>query len=680
MGCEYSKDSPRTSFSIALSHDPILKEETAVYRNPKYINHLVYTIKRWPEERTVQQIYLRCFNEHSKKPCLGKREYLSDGTKGKYIFKTYEEVSKISFSVGAALASLNFAPEVPGEYLNTTIRCVGVYSKNREEVIELEIGTCIYGILLIALYDPIDDEVGNYICCQTGFKTLFTSKENLEKILEARREGKYTTLETIVCFDKLTYYEREQVEKEQLRILDWQTFLEYGNKPPSVPTTYENDLYTIAYTSGTTGQPKGAKILNSQVISFLGAADENDSTGIKQINENDSYLSYISFAHTFERANILLLLTRGAKIGFYSGEVGQMADDIHELKPTIFFGLPKIYNRFYNIIQTAFQKVNGMQKFLVKNGLESKLTSLKESNTYTNTIYDSLLFNKTKDALGGEVKLAISAGAPLSAEVSDLLKVAFCCPLLESYGMTETFSCCFLQKGDNGLGGNVGSPLGNIEFKLVDIPKLNLTRDDLDSQGRHAPSGELCLRGPGLFDGYFKEHAYTSKVFRDGWFHTGDIGTILPDGALQIIGRKSSVVKLAHGDILVPEKVETVYLGSKYVSEVYVEGSPNEIYCVAVVVPDHSKILELAKELKIEGTIEELCEDYMIKLKVLEDMNEVAKKAELLVHERAQKIFLDPNSFVSQGLVTPDLKLNRVEIRLYYKEIISEMYAFVTND
>ena len=165
------------------------------------------------------------------------------------------------------------------------------------------------------------------------------------------------------------------------------------------------------------------------------------------------------------------------------------------------------------------------------------------------------------------------------------------------------------------------------------------------------------------------------SIDKDGWLHTGDVGLILPNGALKIIDRKKNLFKLAQGEYLAPEKIENIYLTSKYVGEVFVHGDSFQTFCIAIVVPDKKKILELSEQLGIKGEYEGLCKEQKIIDKVHEDMNKIGKASGLHGFELAKKIYLEPTSFVLLDLATPTLKLKRPPARKHFEEIINKLYA-----
>lgn len=204
--------------------------------------------------------------------------------------------------------------------------------------------------------------------------------------------------------------------------------------------------------------------------------------------------------------------------------------------------------------------------------MNSKISNVTTDGSYTHSLYDPLVFSKTKQAMGGRLRLMTSGSAPILPHVHSFMKVVMACPLIEGYGQTETTGVTFATDSLDPTTGHVGGPTvnfyvnqSNVEFKLEDIPEMNYTHKDVDSNKKPCPRGEICIRGPGVFVGYYKDpEKFRESIDSDGWFHTGDVGCILPgNGALKIIDRKKNIFKLQHGEYIAAEKVESVYLKRK---------------------------------------------------------------------------------------------------------------------
>ena len=193
------------------------------------------------------------------------------------------------------------------------------------------------------------------------------------------------------------------------------------------------DCMTFSYTSGTTGPPKGAMISHKNMTSFCAAVSLNKDTGFCS---TDVALSYLPLPHILEREFLSSLFYAGATVVFYSGDVAKLKDDLALVKPTLFVSVPRLFSRFYDVLQAKFKDVQGYTKTALDYAVSTKLSNVTSSGQFTHRIYDPIFFNKTKQALGGRCRLMISGSAPLLPDVQNFMKICMCCPLLEGYGQT----------------------------------------------------------------------------------------------------------------------------------------------------------------------------------------------------------------------------------------------------
>jgi len=473
-----------------------------------------------------------------------------------------------------------------------------------------------------------------FIFDQTHVQTVFSTGENISKLIKGHKSGDLASLKNIISFDPLTEENKKEAEAQSLSIMDWKTFLGHGQKLVDYAKVKSDSVFTFCYTSGTTSLPKAAMLTHQSSLAMIASADDSDFLGPQTISTTDSYLSYLPLAHVFERNMMPLIISRGAAIGFFQGDVQKVKDDLEALQPTLFISVPRLFSKFFDTIKAKISKIKDLKGKLVQKAIKDKTDNLKKKNEYKHTIYDKLIFKDMKQALGGKVKICVSGSAPISAEVADFLKVCFSCPVLEGYGSTETCSGIFCQHPNDAVAGHVGGPLGSCEFKLVDIPEMNYTSKDKDDKGVNIPRGEICVRGPFLFKGYYRDVEKTKEAIdQDGWLHTGDIGKIHPNGALQIIDRKKNIFKLAQGEYVAPEKVENIYLTSKYTAEVFIHGDSFKTACVGIIVPDKKPLMSLAQECGVSGEFEDVCKNATVIEKVLADLTKIGKASGLFGFE-----------------------------------------------
>lgn len=350
----------------------------------------------------------------------------------------------------------------------------------------------------------------------------------------------------------------------------------------------------------------------------------------------------------------------------------KLMDDMAALRPTIFCSVPRLYNRIYAGIMNAVKASGGLRERLFNAAYNAKKQALLNGKN-PSPMWDRLVFNKIKDRLGGRVRLIVSGASPLSPDVLEFLRICFGGRIIEGYGMTETTSpISSMDEGDN-LNGHVGSPSPACEVKLVDVPEMNYTSDD-----KPYPRGEICIRGPIVFQGYYKDEEQTREVINeDGWFHSGDIGLWLPGGRLKIIDRKKNIFKLAQGEYIAPEKIENVYAKCKFIAQCFVYGDSLNSSLVAVVSVDHDVLKAwAASEGNKYENLAQLCNDPRVRTAILADMDAVGREAQLRGFEFVKAVTLVLEQFtVENGLLTPTFKIKRPQAKAYYEKAISNMYA-----
>jgi len=452
-----------------------------------------------------------------------------------------------------------------------------------------------------------------------------------------------------------------------VKVVQMKEVEELGAKNPQ-PHIAPNhmDVYTIMYTSGTTGDPKGVILTHGNLIAELSAIKAH-SGGL--FRTNDVHISYLPLAHSFERGAVYAMLSCGASVGFYQGNIVELFNDIATLKPTFLVGAPRVWSRLYDKMMLAINSGSGLKKKLFHWGFESKRKALE--NGGSTVFWDKILFSKTQARIGGRVRFILSGSAPLDPKLGEFLKICFCCSVLEGYGLTENFAGAVItQFGETQLG-HVGQPIACTEVKLLDVPEMGY------SSKNTPPTGEVMLRGPNLFRGYFKAPDQTKEALEpDGWFHTGDIGRWNPNGTLSIIDRKKNIFKLAQGEYVAVEYLEGVYIRSKYALQVWVYGSSFKPTLVAFVVPDPDTCLPWAKENGVEPNLQILASNDKFRKVVLDDLTKVAQEAKLHGFEFVKSIKLVADPFaVDNDLMTPTFKLRRAPLQKRFQKDIDEMYT-----
>jgi long-chain acyl-CoA synthetase len=284
---------------------------------------------------------------------------------------------------------------------------------------------------------------------------------------------------------------------------------------------------------------------------------------------------------------------------------------------------------------------------------------------------DSVVFDSVRKGFGGRLRFVVSGGAPLARRVQDYLQIALCCPVLQGYGLTETCAASFFtHPPPMRHAGTVGPPLPATEFRFQAAKEMGY------SPTASPPRGEICIRGPMVFAGYFKMEDKTKESFdKDGFFHTGDIGELTPEGGLRIIDRMKNIFKLAQGEYIAVEKLETDYGDTDIVDQIWVYGNSFENVLVAVVVPDKKKLESWASSNGASGSFEELCKNPKAADFVTAELGKTQKAKRLKGFEAVRGVILETDAFtVDNDLMTPSMKLKRPQLQKKYQKQIDALY------
>ncbi|MGC6367168.1 MAG: AMP-dependent synthetase/ligase [Candidatus Marinamargulisbacteria bacterium] len=397
-----------------------------------------------------------------------------------------------------------------------------------------------------------------------------------------------------------------------------------------------SDLFTILYTSGTTGVPKAVPLTHENVVSnFLGILD------IIPISHTDASLSFLPLSHIFERTvGFVCVMGVGARI-YYAESIDTVARDLLVAKPTFIISVPRLYEKIY---QKVMGNASGAKKVILKLALAIG-RNFSESNPLWKVAY-KVVFSKIHEKTGGNVRFLVTGGAPISAHIETFFN-AIGLPVVQGYGLTET-SPIITGNLDQKVG-SVGKPLDNLTVRIAD-------------------DGEICVKGPNVFSGYL--NVSNDDVFTDdGYFRTGDLGSLDDNGFLYVTGRKKEIIVLSNGKNVSPNLVEETLAKSAFVNQVVVVGD-NHSYLVALVVPD---VEQVAQTLSKSNDANALASDPDVQELILQDLK--ALSAPLAAFETIKKVALIPTEFSIDGKeLTPTLKLRRKEINKKYEDTINALY------
>uniref|UniRef100_A0A8C9AK33 Long-chain-fatty-acid--CoA ligase n=1 Tax=Prolemur simus TaxID=1328070 RepID=A0A8C9AK33_PROSS len=622
---------------------------SVITRGPQLLTHY------YDDARTMYQVFRRGLSISGNGPCLGFRK-----PKQPYQWLSYQEVADRAEFLGSGLLQHNCKA--------CTDQFVGVFAQNRPEWIIAELACYTYSMVVVPLYDTLGPGAIRYIINTADISTVIVDKPQKAALLLEHVERRETPgLRLIILMEPFEEALRERGEKSGVAVKSMQAVEDCGQENRRVPVPPRpDDLSIVCFTSGTTGNPKGAMLTHGNVVA--------DFSGFLKVTEkvifprqDDVLISFLPLAHMFERVIQSVVYCHGGRVGFFQGDIRLLSDDMQALRPTIFPVVPRLLNRMYDKIFS--QAGTALRRWLLEFAARRKQAEVRSGIIRNDSIWDELFFNKIQASLGGCVRMIVTGAAPASPTVLGFLRAALGCQVYEGYGQTEcTAGCTFTTPGD-WTSGHVGAPLPCNHIKLVDVEEL--------SYWACRGEGEICVRGPNVFKGYLKDEDRTKEALdSDGWLHTGDIGKWLPTGTLKIIDRKKHIFKLAQGEYVAPEKIENIYSRSQPVAQVYVHGDSLKAFLVGIVVPDPEVLPSWAQKRGIEGTYAELCTNQDVKRAILDDMVRLGRESGLHSFEQVKAIHIHCDMFsVQNGLLTPTLKAKRPELREYFKKQIEELYS-----
>jgi len=422
---------------------------------------------------------------------------------------------------------------------------VMIVSKNSPEWMLTSLGLNYAGIIDVPRSEKASDSEINYIVKHSAPKLIIVDDEKtFERLKDHKNIMSFKKISGITCFEDI-----KQKGKES---------------ETEIPAVYPETVASHLYTSGTTGEPKGAELSHENYTSNIMALMAR-----KIVNDKDKATSVLPLWHVFERMVQYMLLAHGAEI-FYSS-IYDLKKDIKEQKPTLISVVPRILDNIYSksilskIRQFGFVKKSLFNASIQMSALARRkgLNPLRLFGAAPLAVMERIMFKKLREELGGRLRKVISGGGKLPLEVETFFFAAGI-PVLEGYGLTETSPVIAVREIDNNEPGTVGKPLENLKVKILD-----------PESGKELPRGKtgvVFVKGPSVMKGYYKNAYETEKVFSDGWFDTGDLGTIRKNGNLEIKGRIKNIIVLSNGENISPERIEDTLKKSPMISNTIVVG------------------------------------------------------------------------------------------------------------
>ena len=588
---------------------------------------------------TLTQVFLDAVAAFGNAPAFGRIlptmevEYLS-----------YNQIQDEARKVAGALRALGITG---GER-------VGIMSPNRLEWALADFGCLCSGVVDVPIYPTLTEDQVAYILKDSGARLIFVpDADHMKKAVSAVAASGGGA--RVVVFDPPATLPDG--------VMSWEAFLASGNEETASVTldafkaraleVTPDDIATILYTSGTTGDPKGVMLTHGNVGSNVLAAGM-----VLHIDDADSTVSFLPLSHIFQRMVDYLFFSRGCTI-IHARTMLTAIEDMKRVRPTVAVAVPRVYEK----VHAAVMQANGLKKKIIGWAVgvadrvaELRLTGKEPSGLLSLqfSVGDALVFSKVRDAVGGRLRFFVSGSAPLSPDLNRFF-YSIGLTILEGYGLTETSPVTNVNTVEHFRIGTVGKAVPGTEIRI-------------------AEDGEILVRGPQVMKGYYNRPEETAKAIDpDGWFHTGDVGELDDEGFLRITDRKKDLIVTAGGKNVAPQPIENRIKGNPFVEQAVLVGDRRRFVSV-LVVPAFDNLEAWAREKGLTWSDRR----GLLDLEVVKHHMEaqVARELKGLASFETPKrvALLDGDFTIGDGTLTPTLKVKRKVIQERFRDVIDRLY------
>ncbi len=591
-----------------------------------------------PKFETLVDIF-----QHSTRT-FSSRELFGEKKNGQWTWMTYAQFGQMVDDLRGGLSQLGV----------TNGDRVAVISNNRHEWAVGAYACYTLGAAYVPMYEAQLEKEWQYILNDCGAKLVFAANDAIAAKLQ-NIKSEVPSLQHIIRFSGTAH------ETDSFACL-----LRRGAETPSPVTQPKpSDLAGLIYTSGTTGNPKGVMLTHLNLARNVGAMHE-----CFPMSKEDRSLSFLPWAHSFgQNVELNGLYSMGASMGIAEG-VDKIIDNLSEVRPTLLFSVPRIFNRIYDGLQKRMASESPVKRLLFTRGLavatqRRALADKNERNALVDlqhAFFDKVVFSKVRARFGGRLKYAFSGAAAISKDVAEFID-NLGITVYEGYGLTETSPIATANYPGHRKIGSVGRA----------IPETRVTIDR--SETGDPKQGEIIVYGHNVMAGYYNLPDENAKVFTaDGGFRTGDMGMLDDDGYVWITGRIKEQYKLENGKYVAPVPIEQAIQLSPYIANVMLHGQ-NKPFNVAIIVPDMESLKKwaTAKGLDITSIPELLKREEVLQL-FREQINEFGGKV-AKGYEKPQRFLLISEDFTTANdMLTPSLKLKRRNVLKKFGEAVEELY------
>ncbi|MGH2879661.1 MAG: AMP-dependent synthetase/ligase [Solirubrobacteraceae bacterium] len=558
---------------------------------------------------------------------------------------SYAQLAEIVAEIGLGLIDLGVAP---GDR-------VCILANTRPEWSYADMAITAVGAVVVPIYQTNSPEECQWVISDSGATAIFCEDDAQLAKLAAVRE-QIPQLQTVIVMDAPTGDPAVPAttlddvrERGRTREPAELTARQQAVKP--------EDPFTFIYTSGTTGPPKGCVLSHGNYRSMMNMIKE-----IGQIEDDEVIYLYLPLAHAFALLIQLATFDLGTTIAYFGGDTKQIVAELMEVKPTYLPSVPRIFEKIYTLANAALQSQPPEEQERAAKAIELGV-KVRDMQSQGEEVppelmvpfeeADEKLFSNVRAIFGGNVRHAVSGAAPIAKEILEFFWAAGV-PVLEGYGMTESATAATVCTIEDHKFGTVGRPFPGVEIKI-------------------AQDGEVLIKGPNVFEGYYKNADASFGSVQDGWLHTGDLGSLDEDGYLSITGRKKDIIITAGGKNITPANLENDLKQCRWISQAVMHGDQRP-YPVVLVTLDEEEIATYANEHGLPADTAMLCEEPQVRAMIAEQVERANRHYAPV--EQVKRFAILPQDLTQEtGELTPTLKVKRSVVAEKYAEVLDSLYA-----
>ncbi len=601
-------------------------------------------VKNIPIE-IVPKVFRQTVGKYGDRVAMRKKDY------GLWHDISWNEYYRLAKYVGSALISMGLGK---GD-------CVSIIGENCPEWVSIDLGIQGAGGVAVGVYTTNAWPQVEYVVKDSESKFFFVeNEEQLDKWLHFK--------DNVPSLQKVIVWDLEGLRHfEDPMVMSYEDLLEMGREiVEKEPNLYEQrtdqinpeDLSVLVYTSGTTGPPKGSMLTHRNVTWMARAIVMDDP-----VQDHDNVMSFLPLCHIFERLfSVFVHVTYGYTVNFIES-LDTVTDNMREISPTVGYAVPRVWEKYLSAVYIRMSDATWFKKLVFGTALKiGRARATLDMNFKPVPIYLQVLyglayfavFRKLKERLGFDrLRVAYSGAAPIAPDVLHFFQ-SIGVNLIEGYGQTEGSGVTTASRIGRVKFGTVGPPLTGVEVKI-------------------AEDGEILVKSPGVFKGYYKNPEDTAETIKDGWLFSGDVGEIDEDGYLKITDRKKDIIVTAGGKNITPQYIENKLKASSYINDAVVIGDKRKFISCLIMI-DEDNVVKYAQDNKIQfSTYKDLTQSPEIVKLIQGEVDQVNETLSRV--EQVKKFTLLPKKLYEEdGEVTPTMKVKRKYVNQAFGDLIEAMY------